>query len=235
MNKFDKEIEDYLIEYVKELPDEEFAYNQLEHIHIKRQKLIRKLKERAIFTRLSHQLDSALIILYEEGLNYFNKEEYVLLIKDFLRAEENLANLDVTKSLSPDVQAVLQISSTSLGLILKIAMAKFNENQFSQSLALFALLTAFAPGSSAYWFRLGIVAQRCEDRDLALSAYSVSSMLDPSQIGAQIFSAECHLMANAREEAQVNCIQARNIMKTTKVEEIWPPLLSEIESVLAER
>jgi tetratricopeptide (TPR) repeat protein len=232
MNKFKSAINDCIRSYVGNLPDEEFAYNQFESVSVKRQKLINELQEKTTLTRLSKQLECAVGLLLEEGFHYFDKNECFLLVSDLLRAHESLTQLNVTPPLPADIQEVLQISSMSLGLILKIALAKFHENQFPQSLSLFALLTTLAPSSSAYWFRLGIAAQRCEQRDLALRAYTVASTFDPTLVGAQIFSAECHLLDDHREKARENCTQARNIMKTTKVEEIWFPLLSEIESVL---
>lgn len=116
--------------------------------------------------------------------------------------------LDIQRLETAALKEVLGISDSCLESIAKIAIYKYTQEQYVDCTSLFALLTALNPENWDYWYRLGIAAQACDLKDLAVRAYQAASELNPDSCEPHIFAAECLLDLNEPAQAHTELSEA---------------------------
>lgn len=227
--ELDKKIEAYVDEMaIEEDPD----HKQLQDPKLKREKIKSEMKESLKLIEATLQMEKAVGILISEGLCYLSKEESEQLISDLFNAEQNFESMRGKETEDPNLQALTKISGGSMDAIAKMALAKFEEDRFGDSTALFYLLSFLNPNYFEYWFRLGIAAQKDGDIELALKAYAAALAIDSNNVEARIFSAECFFKKNHLSEAKSEIAALKEIVKNGEVDKMWVDLLSGIEALI---
>ncbi|MBA2729055.1 MAG: hypothetical protein H0U49_12895 [Parachlamydiaceae bacterium] len=228
-DKYDEVIEKNIKEYVDSLAFEEGQGAQLVSVKMKKNKLFEELKEDFKMPKLAEFLDSAVLFIKREGLRYIESSQYETLLSELDNSSKILELFDPVKEITVKLQNMLQISDKMMDAINEIAKAAFKEDRTQGSLSLLVFLTTLDPTDADYWFRMGIAAQKCEDIDLALQAYSIALDMDAEIIGARVFSAECYLIQGNQEFAMNEISEAKKIIEHTQVDAMWLDLLATME------
>lgn len=223
--EMDKEIDAYL--ETMEFPEDP---RSLESGKMKKESMRLKLKEEIKMPELSGLIDSAMRLLYTEGKQFFSIEIYEKLISDFNASGQKLAALGVKELADVNLQTVAGLSNQTMESIFDFGLESYKAEQYANSLALFTLLSLFNPGNADIWLRLGIAAEKSDKIDLALRSYAAALDLDPSNIGARLFSAECYLLRHHYEEAGKELMEAKILMKETKPDQVWVDFLASLEN-----
>lgn len=227
----DEKLEKEIDAYIDSLEIEENP-NDLLGPKAKREKIRHEIKESVRPAELSHLLESAMEILISEGDRYLSLHENEKLLLDFTNATQYFTAIQPTDSQDKPLQEIIQISNDSMQSIVSIALAKYNETHYADSLALFSLLSILNPANQEYWFRLGIAAQECESYPLAIRAYNAALQLDSQMIGPRLFSAECLIALKHFDEAKQQINTAKKIAKETKVDHMWLEMIPSIERMI---
>lgn len=202
---------------------------------LKREKLKISIKEAMKMPELSHQMDTAIGLLFTEGARYLSSEASKKLVFDLTNASDQLEEIGFQEASNANLQTLSKMSDESIKCIQDIALAKFKEGRFHESVALFSLLSVLNPGYSEYWFRLGIAAQKDGEYDLASRAYAATQSLDPNNIGAKLFAAECFLQRGLASDAKTELSEAEGMAKENKPDKMWLDLMIAIQDMLKEK
>lgn len=190
-----------------------------------------ELKEVLQMKELTHQIQEALTVICSEGQNYLSTKDYKKLMAEIRQSADILADLDLTNA-STNFKDVLHFSDAGMDSIANIAVAKFDEGQFSSCLALFTFLTLLMPDNSDYWFRAAIAAQHNLDDDLALKNYDIAIQLAPQLAGAHIFAVQCYLNKGLHAEAVEEFEKAKKIVNESHDAGPWKDLLVDVETLI---
>jgi tetratricopeptide (TPR) repeat protein len=227
----DKELDKEIDAYVDSMPIEEDP-NPLQSSKMKRESIRHDIKEAVQLPELSKLLESAVGLIFLEGAKYLTSEQNHQLIADFTNASTIFSNLHLSDTTDKNLQELTQISDDSMKSMVTIAIAKFTEERFEDSLALFSLLSILNPAYSEYWFRMGIAAQKCQNYELASRAYEAATQLDPKLIGARLFASECFTERQMPDQARAEIAAAKKIAEENPVDQMWLDLLQSLESTL---
>lgn len=168
----------------------------------KRKKIGEELKESLTHSELNDYLITAVQVIKRDGKQYVEKEIYSKLLEEFTNANQILNTMGLEQTLTEDFSQILHLSSETITSLFNIAVAKFKEESFYDSLAIFVLLTVLQPDEFDFWYRTAIAAQACENYSLALDYYSIALILNPELIEARLFSVECYLKQGRASEAK---------------------------------
>jgi tetratricopeptide (TPR) repeat protein len=230
--KFKIAIDEVIKNRLDELLAEEEAKDiKFESLTVRRAHLEQEIRDSINFTEFERHITEAITILWKEGSTSLEKEEYSMLINGLFILKKNLIRLDLNELDDAKLQQALKLPTNCGELILKIALEKFNQGQYHESLSLLIFLTLVNPEDSDYWYRLGLVAQKCKNYPLALCALETTSELTPDFIGSHIFAAYCYLEMQSRENAVAELARAKNLYGI-KMEEKWQQHLANIETLL---
>lgn len=225
----DKELDKEIDAYVDSMEIEEDP-NPLQSSKIKRESIRNEVKEAAHLPELSKLLEEAVGVIFLEGANYLNAEQNQQLITDFTNASTIFSSMHLSDSTDKNLQELTQISDDSMKSMVTIAIAKFVEERFEDSLALFSLLSILNPAYSEYWFRMGIAAQKCQNYELASRAFDAATQLDPKLIGARLFASECFVARQMPDQARAEIGAAKKIAEENEVDQMWLDLLQSLEN-----
>lgn len=214
--------------------ESEPGQNQLLSPQLKRAARKNELNEALKLPELSEHITSAIASLADEGKQYLDSAAYDSMIAHLSHAADILEELDLETPLAETFNKILDIDDDTTEAILKIASAKFAENQYSESLSLFVFLTVLQPLNPDLWYRTAIVAQQCGNYTLALSDYAIAANLNQELLGAHLFASECHLKLNQLKEAKIQYEEAKDVIESGKIpiDSEWNDLLSYIEKLV---
>ncbi|MBA2727020.1 MAG: hypothetical protein H0U49_02465 [Parachlamydiaceae bacterium] len=202
-------------------------------VQARRTKLEDELRESLDLSEFGKHVTIATNIIKNEGDQYLEKQEFDLLIEGLNNLQKQMSKLDPNNLNDDAIKEALTLTPTNLASIQKIGIAKFSDGHMPESLSIFALLSALDSQEPDYWYRLGLVAQKCEQYDLALRAFALTSLFAPEFIGAHIFAAECYLNLEKYEDALAEVNEIKKILETTKVNDEWQARLIDIEKLLS--
>lgn len=114
---------------------------------------------------------------------------------------QRLQDLDLRKFTEAERRSALEMPEESKKHILKIGIKKYSEGSLEASLAIFTFLTYIDRDNPDYWYRLGRIAQKIGNYDLAMQAFTSTSKLAPEFIEARLSTAECYLKDKRLNEA----------------------------------
>jgi tetratricopeptide (TPR) repeat protein len=154
------------------------------------------------------------------------------MVFDFIKGSEILADFDFKTPVNEGFQTLLEFSDSTIQSILTVTKAKYLEESYADSLALFVLLTALVPQDPTYWYRAGISAHRCQNYPLALKFYQEAIGLDPNLIGAWVFSVECYLKSDLRTEAEAAYLEAKRVGEMPEIDASWKEMLDQMQMLL---
>jgi tetratricopeptide (TPR) repeat protein len=233
-NRFEVATEKAIDDHIETLTFDEDnpVGNKLVTPEMQRSRVKAELKEKAKLPELSAFIESAFKILTSEGGNYLDKDHTESMNKDFASGLDVLQKIDLNSPASENFQALLHFSDSTMDSIFKIALEKFNELQYSDSLSLFILLTTLNPENPDYWYRAGILAQKCENYELATRLFSAATDIDPVLIGPRVFLIDCYLKREMISEAKVAYAEAMEINEVAQIEDSWKEMLSIYDALL---
>lgn len=229
--KLETEIESEIDTYVDGMDLDEDPSHALQNAKAKRESIKHEIKEAVKMPELAQLIDTAMEILHSEGPHFLSKESNQALLTELSASNENLDEMGIKEASNEKLQALVKLSDESMKSIYEIAVLKFKEGLYPDSVALFSLLGTLDPGQPEYWFRLGIAAQKCDKLEMASRAYAATLKLDPENIGARLFAAECLIHRNLREEAKTELDEAKKLMKGKNVDQVWLDFLPAVESM----
>jgi tetratricopeptide (TPR) repeat protein len=233
-SKWDLVIEDEIRAYIDSLHLEiQVGAEKLRSPAMERARLVQEMKEALTYNKLAMLIKEALDFLQTSASQYLEKDAREEL-KSNLDAIPEIIDQSTIESLeNKNFQEVLKISDMNMGSIYKIAVAKFDEQQYDVCLALFALLSTLNPLNEGIWFRLGIAAQKKEDYDLALNCYKTATELNPQLVEPSLFSVECYLRKELVPEAKAVFEILKAKAKDVEAAPVWKEPISQIEDILA--
>lgn len=224
--ELDKKIDDFVDTYQFE---DDPSHRSMQNLNDRRERLKLEIKTVIELPELSQQIDKALGLLFSEGSRYLSKETCEKLMSDLSDVNESFEEIGIQEASNSNLEG---LTPDSMRAITEIALAKFEETRYEDCLALFSFLSMLNPGDSEYWFRMGIAAQKNNNIDLALRAYAATLELDPHNIGARLFSAECFALKNLLDEAKIALASAKDIAKSGKIDQMWLNLIIAVESLV---
>lgn len=230
LNKYEEKIENEIEKYLNTL-----SFDQPENLlispSIRRAKLKEELKEKANFPEFSNYIETAAKELFTEGKSYIDQQSYEKMESEFSNIEDELDKINLDAPIVEKLQQTLAISDTTINSIFKMAQKKYNEAKFLDSLSLFILLAMLDPGNPDYWYRAGILAQTCENYDLALRLYDTASHINPDLIGPWVYSSECSIANNSFSQAKDFFNEA--IKKSeANIDDSWKEIIIELKNTI---
>lgn len=232
-SKFESDLEKEIDDFVDKLEfEEDPAKKSLQDPKLRRQSLKFQLKESTKIPELAQPIEIAEDLIFSEGSRYLSKEAHDALIIDLVLSTKRMEDAGPKETSEIDLETLGGLSDESIKSIEKIAQASFEEERYTECLGLFSLLCILNPNYSEYWLRLGIMAQKCNNIELASKAYAVTLLLDPNNIGARLFAAECFFRRKLREEAKAELAAAKEIIKAGNVDQMWIDLLASTEALI---
>jgi tetratricopeptide (TPR) repeat protein len=224
---FDLEVEKQIEEYLNSINFDDEP-NSLLTPAMRRNRMKAELEKELELTEYSSFVNSGFKLLISEGRTYLEEKAYQDMYNNFTEIQNSLNTIDFNVERDGDFQKDLSISDETLESILKIAVEKFNQNRYEDSLALFIVLCMFIPSNGDYWYRAGIAAHRSENYDLALKLYDAANSVMPGLIAARLFSVECYLKCNLLDEALSEFEEAKKIKNETEVEPKWEEFIEQL-------
>lgn len=233
-NRFAEEMRKEIAQQVKEIPIENDPSNQLLSVELKRARLEAEMLEALEMKDVNQQGEIAVAILAQEGKRYLAAGELENLKAQFLQASHHLAEDDINQLIDED-QIASGFNAEALAAIEKVAVAKFDEEQYSGSLALFVFLTLLDPGNANYWLRAGIASQRNGNETAALQYFVAATEIDPEMCEAHVFAADCYLNQKRNEDADKHHACAKQIFAAMDIKpQSLYELFETIEALITE-
>jgi tetratricopeptide (TPR) repeat protein len=232
-DQFDLALDKIIEEYVDaKMQEDDPSKNLLSSPQLRRAKFAAEIRENLNATEVENQVTAAISVLENEGLAYFGQEDYQLLMDNLDLLYKQLNSINLSEVNHESLKSALSIPQPVLDLIFNFAIEKHNQQLLFDSLSLFAFLSILKDDEPEYAYRVGLVAQECERYDQALRAYQTASQIAPQFIGTHIFSIQCYLKIGQYVNALAELEKAREILKSSKVEEFWQKHLLDMEALL---
>lgn len=233
-NKFeiemDKDIENYLQPLTFE--DGDPSQSQFFSPEMRRVKMREELTKEASLPELLSFVTSALKTLQQEKSTYLDKEHLDAMTHDFMQVDEALEKIPANDSPTEDFQHLLQFSDLTMDSISTLAIAKFTENHFPESLSLYILLATLVPENEEHWLRAGIMAYRCENYELAVRLFSSAITLEPLLLIPRVFSVDCYLKRNLPAEAEAAYVEAMKLSESVEMDEDVKQMLELLKTAI---
>ena len=142
--------------------------------------------------------------IIRSGERYLEKEAFNRLSLSLEEIDRKIRQLDLKNITDESLKNALSIPEGSAESLLKIGVDKFSEGLLKECFDVFSFLTLVCPDEPEYWYRMGLVALKDEQYELAIRSFHVASELDKGFLEPHIFSTECYLdlkdYINARHE-----------------------------------
>ncbi|MBA2367596.1 MAG: tetratricopeptide repeat protein [Candidatus Protochlamydia sp.] len=172
----------------------------------------------------SQQIEAAINILHSEGSKYLSPESNNKLISELKffsdldhicnlnNADKQLRDIDLREAIISNFLFFNNLSDESLNSIQVIALAKSQEDRFTESIPLYSFLTILNPNSHN-WYSLELEFFENGNIDLAYKAFDTALSLDPSHINARSSAAQCLIEQELYSEAIDELNMAMSIAK----------------------
>jgi tetratricopeptide (TPR) repeat protein len=234
--EIDKEIEAYIDTLDLEDADPEkvrLVSKEMKRAHIKAE-----LQAQAKLPELTDQLTMAFKVLHDEAREILTETEFLSLQSDLQEADKTFEQMDGKTPITTNYKEILHLQDSTIDSISKVAVERFNQSLYAESLSLFVLLATLIPENADYWYRAGILASKCEKYELALRFFKAASTLNQDSIAPLIFSIDCYLKQNMEPEAKQLYSEIKQ--KSVKGDESngdesnndWSDVLSYYDSIL---
>lgn len=230
---FEQAFEKSVNEYVDSLLEKQDpAAIQFISPSARREKIENEIREASNFSEIEGYVATAIHILDKEGLKYLSQEENALLQEDLDQLRLRIEALPFDQLNDESLKTAFSISEPCQELMLKIGIAKFEEDLLPDSLAILSFLSLLDSENAEYAYRFGIIAQKNGRDEEALRAYVQASNLDPLMMGPCLFAAQCHFNRKELKEALIELQKAKNILSSSEENKEWLPFIAAMESLL---
>lgn len=197
-------------------------------------KIEAEVRKEADLTEFGDHIEKGIYIIRNEGQKYLEKEEFDQLNVAIDEISRKIQALDLKNFTEESLQNALSISDLAAGSILKIAVDKFSQGLYQNALNIFSFLTLVCPDEPEYWYRMGLVAHKDGQHELAVKAFQAASNLDKDFLEPHIFAAESHIDLKEYEEAQQELNEAKNCQALLK-DQSWDEGISILENLIENR
>lgn len=195
-----------------------------------RQKIEEEVRRASDLSEFGAYITSAVRIFRHEGIRYLDEEQNRILLEGLSELGKKIDQLDLENLTDQSLYEAFEVLNPSVEAVLKMGIAKYEEDLYQDSLALFTFLTLIEAGEPDYWFRMGLVAEKDNKIDLALRAFEVAEDLNPGLAGPHIYAAECLLLKGLKQEARREVEEAKNCINQS--ETAWGEEVAAIEDLL---
>lgn len=232
-DKFDLAIEKEIDKYINSLDlERESKDTPLASPSMRRAQIKEQMTADLQMPELENHVSSAISTLLSKGAHYLSPELYQRMESELVGIQNHFDSLELeNSSLNKKFQDLLEISDPVMEGCFQIAIEKYREREFPESLSLFSFLTILNPGNVEYLYRLGITAQKNENYKFALRAFEATLELNPELLGALLFASECHFQLNDREMAVQYLKKAKDIAVTQPLDDVWAKLITDLEKL----
>lgn len=128
---------------------------------------------------------------------------------------------------SDTIADLLGISFETCGSFYEIGSMLFREKQYEDACCVFQFLSILQPYTYEVWISLGLCHHHLNDLLSAISAFAISSLMNPTKVEPYIYGAECFLGANDHKNAKGNLLAARHFL-TDENREFYEPLIDRL-------
>lgn len=191
---------------------------------------VRKAAELTEFgSRIQHAVE-----LIRSGQRYLEKEDFYQLNVALDEIHRKIESLDLINFTDESLKSALEVPDSAAQSILKIAIDKFSEGLLNDSLDVFSFLTLVCPDEPEYWYRMGLVAHKDGQNELALKAFEAASGLAGDFLESHVFAAECHIDLKEYHEAAQELEKAKNCLAAQENQE-WADSIKLLEKMIEDR
>lgn len=215
-----KEIQNAANEYANQFFEEERQKNPYLPEEVIKARLSENFIEACSMSDLNEKISTAIQIIHNEGCNYLDPHSWNNLKKHLDISIERLHVVGFDPE-EMSFQELLGFDDETLSAVETIARKKFQQKKILDSLALYSFLSTVKGDHPVFWLRLGIVLQENNEFEKAIRAYDLCREFDPQNIGAELYSAECHIALNNKEEASNRATEAFRLINEQLGEERW--------------
>lgn len=233
-NKFEVEAEKQIEAYIQTLSFDEGNpfQNQFLTSAMQRARIKEELKEQAKLSELSSFITTSFKILITEGKTYLESKHWESMYEDLVQADDALNKTELPSLSTKNFKMLLRFTDSTITSIFTIAVAKFDETQYSNSLALFILLATLVPENSDFWSRSGMLAHECQYYEMAIRFFTAAQALDDSLLIPCLFSIDCYLKLNMQQEAEAAYAKAIAISATSPIDPFLQETLDQLHLIL---
>lgn len=209
--------------------ESECAGNKLVTPAIKRAQKKTELQNELKKEEKGELLTKASTIIHTEGMGILGDAQYKKVIEAFQTMKEKLDALSLEGDLTKNYQTLLDVDDTTIEVLEKIAIFLFANARYADCLAVSTLLSTLVPGNANTIYRSAMAAQNDGDIALALELYALALEINPTLIGAHLFTAECHLSAGELSKAEASLTKAKTCIQENPPDPVWINLLNQLE------
>lgn len=196
-------------------------------------KIEAEVRKAADLSEFGEHIQHAVEII-RSGERYLEKEAFIQLNLSLDEISRKIRLLDLENFTEESLKNALAIPDEAAANILKIGIDKFSEGLLQDSLDVFSFLTLVCPDEPEYWYRLGLVAHKDEQHEIALRALHVASDLDKNFLEPHIFSTECYLDLKEYAEARQELNVAKDCLAHLE-NQSWAETISMLENLIENR
>lgn len=178
---------------------------------------------------LGNHLKEAVSLLFTEGKEHLEEQEWQSLQSNLISAKKAFLELSLGDEMPKILYPRLGLNARNVSAIDAIARKLYLRKDYAKAVSLNVLLTLLNGLDSNYWNNLGICFQEAENYEKAILAYEFSKELNPKNVGAFLFSAECYLRLNNLEKAKEQLNQAEELISQLAVKDQWIELVSSLK------
>lgn len=192
-----------------------------------------EVRDAADLSEFGEHIHHAVEII-RSGERYLEKDNYNLLNLSLDKISQEIRALDLKNFTEEALKNALAIPDEAATSILKIGIDKFSEGLLNDSLDVFSFLALVCPDEPEYWYRMGLVAHKNNQHELALRALHVASDLDKDFLEPHIFSTECYLDLKEYAEARHELDEAKETMAHVE-NKSWAETILILENLIENR
>jgi len=199
----------------------------------KKQRCKQEFKENLRMDELGEHLKVAVALLFNEAMQHLEEEESKILLSELQSAKKAFLELSLGDEIPKILYPRLGFTKRGINAIDTIARKLYNQKEYAKAVSLNVLLTMLNGADSNYWYNLGICFQEAANYEKAILAYACCNELDPKNVGASLFSAECNLRINHQAEAKVQFEKAETLVNSLPIKDPWDQLVSSLKVAVA--
>ena len=197
-------------------------------------KIEAEVRKEADLTEFGEHIEQGIYIIRNEGQKYLEKEAFEQLNLAIDEISHKIQALDLKNFTEESLQNALSIPDPAANSILKIAIDKFSEGLHQNALNIFSFLTLVCPDEPEYWYRMGLVAHKDGQHELAVKAFQAATALNKDFLEPRIFAAESYIDLKEYDEAQQELSAAKKCQSLLK-DQSWGESIAILENLIENR
>ena len=231
-DKYEQVLEELANQYAEEVYNDQEPGSQFMTPEVKKNKYKEEFKNSVRLEEFEKDLVQAVSILINEGERFLEKPEWENLQNELINCKKTLAELSYEDDLPDVLYPSLGMSQRSLHAIDSIARELYRLQEYSKTASLNVFLITLDGTNANYWYNLGMSLQDAGNYEKAISAYACCRVLDPKNIGAYLFSAECYLTQGNKQEALLDLEDGERLVEKLTDSTPWDSFITTLKECL---